>query len=150
MKTTGSIEIEKPIDEVFDYTINHTPEWSDIVVSDEVLLEQPGEVGTTFRTVTEERGQRMEFRGKVTQSDPPNSKTVTMEGEQFDLWVEYRFAPLATRRTRVTQTSVVTPKGGLKVIFFLFGWMMKAGGCRALEKELANLKGKLEGDRGDG
>ena len=72
MQSSGSIEIDKPIDVVFEYTINHVAEWSTIVVEDEVVEEKNGGgVGTTFRSVTEERGRRMEFAGEVTQYERP-------------------------------------------------------------------------------
>ena len=59
MKTSGSVEIARPIAEVFDYTVNNVAEWSEIVVEDEVIDEKPGHIGTTFRTVTNDRGTRM-------------------------------------------------------------------------------------------
>ncbi len=66
MQSETSIEIDRPIDDVFRLTNDHVAEWSIIVVEDEVLNEKPGVVGTTFRTVTEERGKRMVFQGLVT------------------------------------------------------------------------------------
>ena len=54
MRNEVSVEIDRPIDDVFRLTIEHVADWSIIVVEDEVLDEQPECVGTTFRTVTEE------------------------------------------------------------------------------------------------
>lgn len=42
MKSEISIEIDRPIAEVFEYTNNNVPEWSDTVVSDEVIEEKEG------------------------------------------------------------------------------------------------------------
>ena len=66
MESTCSIEIGRPIEAVFDYTLNKISEWSIVVGEDEVTSDGPVGVGTTFRTVTEERGDRKEFDGKVT------------------------------------------------------------------------------------
>ena len=66
MKQSACIEIDCPIDDVFRLTNDHVAEWSIIVVEDEVIEQKPDGVGTTFRTVTEERGRRMEFDGIVT------------------------------------------------------------------------------------
>ena len=143
MKTEGSVEIAKPIAEVFTYTTEEVVEWSSIVVEDEVIEDKPGMVGTIFRTVTEERGSRMEFAGVVTAHRPPNLHTVVLKGHQFDIEVEYRFEDLGGS-TRVTQVSDVRPKGFLKVFFALFGWLMKKGGCDAQQNELENLKRRLE------
>ncbi|MFP6763461.1 MAG: hypothetical protein VB858_07580 [Planctomycetaceae bacterium] len=57
------IEIDRHIDEVFELTRDHVAAWSLIAVEDNVLKDNSAGVGTTFRTVTEDRGRRMEFRG---------------------------------------------------------------------------------------
>ena len=139
MESTCSIEIGRPIEAVFDYTLNKISEWSIVVVEDEVTSDGPVGVGTTFRTVTEERGDRMEFDGKVTKHEPHTTHSVTMKGKSFDLEVDYTFEDL-NGSTRLTQHSRVNAKGFLKVFFFLFGWLMKKGGCDAQQKELENLK----------
>jgi hypothetical protein len=111
-----------------------------------VMIEEKndGGLGTKFRTVTEERGRRMEFPGEVTHYEPPTASTVVLVGDSFDIEAAYTFESLDEGRTRVTQNSDVTPKGFLKVFFFLFGWLMKKGGCEAARKELENLKRKCE------
>ena len=139
MESTSSIEIDRPIEAVFDCTLYRISEWSIIVVEDEVTSDGPVGVGTTFRTVTEERGNRMEFDGKVTKHEPHTAHSVTMKGKSFDLEVDYTFEDL-NGRTQVMQHSRVNAKGFLKVFFFLFGWLMKKGGCDAQQKELENLK----------
>ncbi|MGI9455572.1 MAG: SRPBCC family protein [Aeoliella sp.] len=139
MQTAGSIEIDRPIDDVFRLTNEHITEWSNIVVEDEVLNKTPEGVGTTFRTVTEEKGKRMEFAGVVTEYDPPRHTAVQMTGDMFDLDVEYTFDDLGGR-TRVTQRSQIKGKGWVKVMFFLFGWMMNKSSCNALENEFESLK----------
>jgi hypothetical protein len=139
MHTRGSIEIRRPIDEVFRLTNDDVAAWSIIVVENEVLEEKPDGVGSTFRTVTEENGRRMEFRGVVTRYDPPHASSIHMTGDMFDLDVEYTFEDL-DGRTRVTQTSDVHGKGFFNLMLLLFGWLMKKSSCKALEKELASLK----------
>ena len=81
----------------------------------------------------------MEFDGKVTKHEPHTTHSVTMKGKSFDLEVDYTFEDL-NGSTRITQHSRVNAKGFLKVFFFLFGWLMKKGGCDAQQKELENLK----------
>ncbi len=113
----------------------------------EPIEEKPGGVGSTFRCVTEERGKTMEFQGVVTRHEPPRLSAIHLTGQYFDIDAEYRFEDL-DGRTRVTQESTVAPKGFLKVIFFLFGWMMKKSTCKAVANELNNLKQKLEASVG--
>ncbi|MHC4177313.1 MAG: SRPBCC family protein [Planctomycetota bacterium] len=147
MKQQASVEIDRPIDEVFEYTNNNVAEWSITVVENEVIEEKPGGVGSTFRCVTEDHGRRMEFQGVVTRHDPPNVSAIHLRGQHFDIDAEYLFEDLGGR-TRVTLRSTVAPKGFFKVFFLLFGWMMKKAGCKALQNELGNLKRLLEEGEG--
>lgn len=117
MRTEGSIEIDRPIDEVFRLTSENVSAWSLIVVEDDSIETKPEGVGSTFRTVTMDRGQKMEFEGVVTRFEPPRFHGIEMTGSMFDLEVEYSFEDLCGR-TRVTQVSIVHPKGFTKVFFF--------------------------------
>ena len=64
MQTLASVEIDRPIAEVFDCANNHVTDWSITVVGDEILEVQPGHVGTKFLIITEERGKKMEFESE--------------------------------------------------------------------------------------
>lgn len=139
MKISASVNIDRDIDDVFRQTTDHVAQWSRVVVEDYVVEETETGVGTKFVTVTEERGQRMEFEGTVIESDPPWRNRVQLVGKQFDLDVTYEFERLP-KSTRVTQTSLIRPKGLMKVFFFLFGWMMNKSSCKAAEEELLLLK----------
>jgi hypothetical protein len=139
MESAFSVEIDCPIEEVFEYTNNNVAEWSIVVVEEEVINETAEGVGTTFRVVTEDRGKRMEFAGVVTRHEPPTANSIEMVGQFFDIAAAYTFEDLGGR-TRVSQTSSVQGKGFFKVVFFLTGWLMKKSSCDALEKELNQLK----------
>lgn len=144
MASEVSIVIDRPIDEVFRLTIEDVPEWSIIVISDELIEEKPDGVGTTFRTVTEENGRQMEFAGVVTRHEPPHVHSIHLTGKMFDIDAGYTFEDLAGR-TRVTQISDVTGKGVFKVFMFLFGWMMNKSHAEASRKEFESLKQYCEG-----
>jgi uncharacterized protein YndB with AHSA1/START domain len=144
MRNEVSVEIGRPIDDVFRLATEHMPEWSIIVVADEVIDQQPEGVGTTFRTVTEDHGKRMEFQGVITRYDPPHANAVRLIGEMFDIETEFTFEDLSGR-TRVTQTASVSGKGFFKAFMFLFGWMMNKSHCKASENELESLKRFCEG-----
>ena len=147
MHSLASIEIDRPIGEVFTYTNEKVAEWSLTVVNDEVIEDKNG-VGTTFRCVTEERGRRMEFQGVITLWEPPTKSAISLTGKCFDIEAEYRFEDL-NGRTRVTQESTVSGKGFVKIMFFLFGWLMNKQGCKAVSRELESLKRKLESGAGE-
>ena len=140
MQNESSVEIDRPIDEVFKLTLEHVPEWSIVVVEDEVIEDKDnGGVGTRFRIVTEEKGKRMVFQGVVTKYEPPHLSAIHMTGDMFDIDAEYTFEDLGGR-TRVTQRSGVTGKGFMKLFFLCFGWLMKKSSCEATENELNSLK----------
>lgn len=149
IKTVGSIEIDRNIRDVFQYTTDNVAEWSLTVVEDEPLNTTPDMVGSTFRCVTEDHGHRMEFQGEVTLYDDPHVSAVRLTGRHFDIDAAYQFEDLGGR-TKVTQTSRVYPKGMMMRLFFgLCGWMMKKGSCDAINKELASLKSHLEQPAGE-
>ena len=140
MHNEQSVEIDRPIAEVFDRTNHNVVDWSIIVVEDEVIEEQPGHVGTRFRIVTEERGKKMEFEGEVVGWKEPTRSSIVMRGQHFDIDCTYDFEALDDNRTRVTQNSKVDAKGFFKVMFFLMGWMMRKSSCKAQDDELQSLK----------
>jgi len=76
MDSQVSIEIDRPIEQVFNAANECITEWSVTCVSDEII-EDKGGVGTTFRMVTQERGKEMEFTGEVTRWDPPSIRRST-------------------------------------------------------------------------
>lgn len=98
MHSDGSVEIDRSIEDVFRLTNDHVAEWSIIVVEDEVLEETPDFVGSSFRTVTEENGRRMEFQGTVTHYKPPHECCRALEKELNSLkqFCE-NYGPLTTK-----------------------------------------------------
>lgn len=145
MEAIGSIEIARPIEEVFDYTNHNVAEWSITVVEDEVVSETPDHLGSTFRCVTEDHGCQMEFQGTVTVYDRPTRSVVQLTGKQFDIQAEYTFEDLGAS-TRVTQRSMVFPKTLFTKLFFgTFGWLFRSSGCKATQKEMESLKQHMEG-----
>ena len=146
MKTELSIEIDCPIGRVFEYTCDNVPDWSESVLSDELIeSKNDGGAGTTFHIVTEERGKKMEFHGEVLSRVVPTETRILLRGEMFDIDVQYFFADLGGKRTKVTQESEVNPHGWLmKTMFAATGWMMKGMSRRALQKDFETLKRQLE------
>ena len=64
MTTAGSVEIDKPIAEVFDYTVNNVAEWSVTVVEEKVIEQTTDGVGSRFHVLTRDPGGKpMELDG---------------------------------------------------------------------------------------
>ena len=115
MKNQASIEIDRPIDDVFQLTTEQVAQWSTIVIEDTVIHQTHDRVGSTFRTVTEDRGRKMEFQGVVTKNDSPHAHAVRLVGKAFTIETEYQFEKLGNR-TRVSQMTDVTGKGFFKIM----------------------------------
>ena len=147
MQHANSVEIDRPIAEVFERTIRDVADWSIIVVEDEIVKETPEVVGTTFRTVTVDHGRRDEFDGVVTLHEEPTRHAVFMKGKSFDIQAEYDFEDLGGR-TRVTQTSKVKGKGVYRIMLPVMSLFMKKAGCEAVLKELNSLKAYIESRTG--
>lgn len=139
MRTKGSVEIDRLIDDVFRLTNDHVAEWSELVKEEHVINRTDDGVGTTFRTITEENGRKMEFDGVVTRYEPPHASAIRMTGGVFDIEAGYMFEDVQGR-TRVTQIADVHGKGVFKVVLMLMGVFMKSASCKALDKELQGLK----------
>lgn len=147
MLTVATIEIDRPVEEVFEFTITQVSTWSHVVESEEIIEEVPGHVGSRFRCHTRSEGRVVVLDGEVLRHEPPRVSVSRMTSPSFDILAEYDFEDLGGR-TRVTQRSTVTPKGFVKLIFILFGWAMKKSSCRAAENELESLKQHLENGEG--
>ena len=146
MRTETSIEIDRPIRQVFELTNKHVAQWSIVVVEDEVIEDvNNGGVGTKFRVVTADRGKRMEFAGEVIEHRPPNSTRSKMIGQYFEIDVEYLFEDLRNERTRVTQKSTVNGKGiFFSVMMKLMGIFLNKSNCDSQRNELESLKAFVE------
>jgi len=139
-----SVEIDRPIEAVFERTLHDITQWSLTCVEDEIIDEvNGGGVGTRFRMVTEDRGKRMEFEGIVTQHEPPNLSEAHMAGHYFDINALYVFEDLGGS-TRVTQVATVNGKGFMRLMLMVMGVFMKKSSCDAMQKELASLKRHCE------
>ena len=143
MQSDITIEIDAPIEVVFDAACHHVAEWSTVVKEDEVLHETPEVVGSTFRVVTEDRGRKMEFEGVVTIHEQPTRSGATMAGKSFDIEVDYTLEDLGGK-TRLRQVTACHGKGFAKLIFFVMKPFMGKAACDANNKELAGLKAFAE------
>lgn len=139
MHSEASVEIERPIDEVFKAVTEHVVQWSQYIVEHQVLEATADGVGTIFRCVVQQNGRRMEFLGAVTRHEPPHATAAYLRGPAFNVEGEYALDDLGSR-TRVTQVSRLQGKGFMKVVFFLSGWAMKRVGNLTARSELDSLK----------
>jgi hypothetical protein len=144
MQIHVSVEIDRPIEEVFQYTTQHVPEWNSTVVEHQIIEDvSRGDVGTLFRSVMVDKGRRLDFRGTVIDHDPPRHTLLHLSGQYFDMVIDYRFEDLRDR-TRVTQDTEVLGKGFNKFVLAAIGWLLQDSAARPIQLELDHLKRRLE------
>jgi uncharacterized protein YndB with AHSA1/START domain len=142
MKTTYSLEIEAPPERVFEW-LGHAQralEWVPNLVESEDVDVTPSKIGSTFRHAYLERGRRMEMHGKVTGYEPNRRLTIEMQGEAFDLWVDYRAEDLGGR-TRLTQESEVKFKSlAMRIVAALMRPLIAKAARQQQAESFAKLK----------
>ncbi len=142
MRIEESAEINRPLQEVFDYVSNpeNLPVWSGIVL--EVHKESQGELreGDRFTTVAKFLGRRFETPMEVTSHEPPRHHSDRSRGGPFEQEYTYTFEETADGATRLTQVAQGEPGG----FFRLVGPLLEMAGRRQFRADLQTLKDLLE------
>jgi uncharacterized membrane protein len=136
-----SVEIKRPIDKVFAYTIDAKswPKWSSILPEAEQTSQGPVSVGTTFKGTVHMMGLSMKWTAKATECEPTKrfGKNITSSGMIVEQHNTYE-----SMEGRVKLTIVYNMK--VRGIFKLFSPMLTSSMRKELKKSLSNLKGVLE------
>ena len=140
-KIEESIDIKRPVDKVFAYTIdaNSWSKWQSIIPEAEQTSQGPVDVGTTTKGTLHMMGFSMKWSGKATEYEPnrkfgKNIICGPITNEQHNT---YNPIEGGTRFTIVYDMKV----GGF---FRLFSPMIVSSMRKELKKSLSNLKGILE------
>jgi uncharacterized protein YndB with AHSA1/START domain len=105
-----SVEIHRPVEEVFTYTTDAKswPQWHGDM--QEAEQTSPGQVGvdTTFKGKNRMWGQTSEWTARVTEYDPYERWSLVIDSGSVIIDEEFRFDPLeeGTRFTRVYDVKV--------------------------------------------
>ena len=118
MESSVSVDINRPLPEVFRYTNENVSDWSITVVENEVLEETPEKVGSRFRMLTQDRGRQMEMTGEVIRYEENRLSEVFLVGQGFEISAFYIFEDLGNGVTRVTETAQSIPRESQKSSFF--------------------------------
>ena len=142
IKFSGSVMINRPVGEVFDYVsdMQNLPKYAPIVLASEKTTEGPIGVGTEFQLQQQLPGLRGDLTMTFSEYDPPH---------RF-LFQETRFGPTAETAeflfeelddsTRVTIQGDPNPQGLLR----LLGPVFNRFASRIWNGNLASLKQELE------
>ena len=141
MRVEESIEIDKPVEEVFDYLfeVDNFPEWSAPAI--DVRRDVAGTLkeGHTFTVVVTFLGRRFELPYEVTDFDPLRHYTHKSTGGPIPNQWSYTFNEVSggTRLRRVAQGE---PGGFFRVAEPLFERLLK----RQVRADLETVKDLLE------
>ena len=145
MHTVYSIEIDAEPEQVFCWLgdAERGLQWIPNLVENEDLEVTEEKVGSTFRQVYDERGRRMEMTGKVTGYEPNRRLACEINGDSFELQLDYRLEDLGGR-TKLTQDCTVRFKGFFKILGPLMMPFVKKSSMKQHEESFAKLKSLVE------
>lgn len=141
LKWEASVDISRPIDEVFAYVTDpaKAPEWASWILENTLEGGGPVGVGSRIRGVWKFLGRSQDFRGEVTQYDPPSKFAMRTVSGGLHGYAEAQLESIegGTRfRNRYESET-----GGL---FKLADPIVAPLAKRALEADLHTLKALLE------
>lgn len=113
IRISKSIEVAKPVDEVFAYLsdFTNTAEFDPGVIRAEKTSE--GEIGpaSTFKLITEFKGREIPVNYEIASYDPPNRLVFVGDGKRFEGTDDIQLSPLGEGSTKVTWTADFKMKG---------------------------------------
>jgi uncharacterized membrane protein len=136
-----SIEIRRPVEQVFAYTTDAKswPKWNSVIVESEQTSQGPVGVGTTFRGTSRLMGRSMPWTAKVTAFDANRmyGKNIDSGAVTIEQHNTYQAEGSGTRFTILYDMKV---GGFLKILSPMLVSSMR----KELKKSLGNLKGVME------
>lgn len=141
MRIEESVEINRPLDEVYEYVANpeNLPEWTGTVIETHKETPGPHLEGSTFTSVGKFLGRRVESPFEVTVHESPRLHSHKSTGGPFPSEWTLTFEKVAGG-TRYTQVAEGEPGG----FFGLVEPLLERVGRRQLRTDLENLKDLLE------
>lgn len=142
MRVEESIEIRRPLNEVFDYVANpeNLPEWSSLAIEVKDAPEPLNE-GDTFTTVGKFLGRRFETPFERASYEPNRRYTDRAAGGPIpDQEWTYTFEEVSEDATRLTRAAEGEPGGFFKLADPLIERALK----RQVRADLETLKDLLE------
>ncbi len=133
---TVGVSIDRPINEVWDYTANfdNAPHWIKEIVAMSKLTPGPAGVGSKFKEVRRMAGMTSEVQLELTEWAPPNSLNVKVAAKGMSGSARITFKPGKEGGTHVTQIMAVQFSGFMKLVGPMAMGTMKKGEQSAYNK----------------
>jgi uncharacterized protein YndB with AHSA1/START domain len=146
MQASATIDIDRPIEDVFEYVSDpyNMEAWVTGVSGVTLVDADPSRVGARFESDYTYGGRTVRMAYEVTASDPPERYATRGEGP-YPFAGELTLEP-TSGGTRVTNTVGAASDGRFtSVTFTLFGPVIRRLMARRLREELVSLRSELEG-----
>jgi uncharacterized membrane protein len=140
-KIEESIDIRRPVEQVFGYTTDAKswPKWNSVIVEAEQTSPGPVTVGTTFRGKSRLMGRTMPWTAKATELEVNRIYGKNIDSGSVIIEQHNTYQPVQGG-TRITILYDMKVGGLLKIM----SPMMTGSMRKELKKSLGNLKGVLE------
>lgn len=140
MEFSLSVEVSRPVDDVFSYwaDLERAPEWASPVIERRKLTDGATGIGTRFSAVDEFPGRKVEFELEITEFEP-NRRMAAKWSEPMGGGWEATFDPV-DGTTRVTLSASMQPSGLMR----LMSPVMARWARRQMRKDLEAFKERLE------
>lgn len=138
----ASTEIDRPIQEVFDFVADSTndPLWcGNVLECEQVHGDGPG-LGARYRAVHKPGPKASELRIEVLEYEPPRRIVWEQVDDAGTFTVSYDLEALSESRTRLTQTDRTTWNGVFRLLAPVSHLVVR----RTLPKQFAALRERLE------
>ena len=130
MKITMSVDIDAPLDHVFDLVDDpeKTKLWMDGLEDTFFLTERNPEnpVGSRFSRRLRESGRVVEYEGEVTGYAYPTYLALKIGNKDFTMDVSYRLTPMDPGTRLDYECDTVMHSAIARIMGTMFGWMTKS------------------------
>jgi hypothetical protein len=141
MRITCASEILKPPEFVFPWIAEpeKAMQWQKNVKEGEIIINRSEVVGTTFKEVIEEDGNRLEMQGVITKFIKNQAIEFHLESKIHQLDVGY-FLEGLNQATKITVDARINWKFPMNLLSLFIGKKMKKGIAEQMEAEILELK----------
>lgn len=141
MRITCASEILKPPEFVFPWLAEpeKAMQWQKNVKEGEIIINRSEVVGTTFKEVIEEDGNRLEMQGVITKFIENQAIEFHLESKIHQLDVGYSVEEF-NKATKLTVDARINWKFPMNILSLFIGKKMKKGIAEQMEAEILELK----------
>ena len=141
-RNEASVEIERPAAEVFPYLAapERRLEWMEKLVDSEQVTDGEPALGTRFRDVFEDHGQRIELDAEIVEWEPDERLSTRLTSGAFDSTASQRLEDLGGR----TRVEVTIETEYRSTVARLMAGVITRHAQTQLEEDLERLKRLIE------